>query len=124
MDYSFCRFRWKYSSVSVNLADYGYRQGNIITYMHMPADKNGIFTMLKGATYDISYDGAVIKSSFDADELKFSVNASSFPFASYVSYAKVAVWSGENGQDDIKWYALQNNGDNWSMTNYFINHIN
>lgn len=109
-------------SVSVNLADYGYSKGtyNIHAYA---ADKNGIFTMLKGATYDISYDGAVIKSSFDADELKFSVNASSFPFASYVSYAKVAVWSGENGQDDIKWYALQNNGDNWSMTNYFINHI-
>ena len=91
------------AKATVNLADYGNRAGNYITHVYT--------TYADGSRSGIALENTKINPEAPNIFLKDgSIRMSTATYAPTNGTIYYAVWSEENGQDDIKWYADNGTG--------------
>ena len=68
----------------------------------------GMAFFTNSAMADQQSDALVTKTPFDVSSKTFEVTAQQSVNGKAIKSIDVAVWSEENGQDDIKWYSSSN----------------
>lgn len=110
------------SEWTVNVDTSNHKDDTGIYYVHtyMTTSDNQ-FLFLKSATYDVA---KVNQPTVKYNEISVADNQSNGDFTVKIANVKAnytinkisfAVWSGYNGQDDIKWYTAVKNGTTWSV---------
>lgn len=103
--------------VQVNIADHKYDAGiyNIHIYLF---DKEGLSFLPKATSISIEVANVSIAAkTLSDDSTKIQLSASNVGIYGNVQNVRFAVWSAENGQDDLKWYfGTRNNSGVWQVT--------
>jgi len=108
--------------VKVSMADFFEPAGTF--RMHAYATDNiGIDGFLKDTNYNLEFPLGNVSSSIDEGANCFEVSASAISYSSLVEEMKAAVWSSENGQDDVSWYKMTKTDDGWKYDGRLTEHI-
>lgn len=103
--------------VQVNIANHKYDAGiyNIHIYLF---DKEGLSFLPKATSISISVPNVSIAAKPLSDNsTQVQLSASNVGIYGNVQNVRFAVWSAENGQDDLKWYfGTRNNSGVWQVT--------
>lgn len=107
--------------VPVNIANHGYQYGRYIAHVYL-SDGNGI-QVVSGSSADIIQPKAVLSAIGNGNQTQFNIKASNVAYAGGAKSVRAAVWSRDNGQDDLIWYTMTNNGNGiWSVNVPVSNH--
>ena len=104
------------ASVQFHLANHGNRAGNYVTHVYT--------TYLDGSRSGLVLDNTKITPSAPQVSVKDGViQLTTEIYAPSNGQVKYAIWSEENGQDDIKWYKAEKAADgSYTYTFYAKNH--
>lgn len=104
------------ASVQFHLANHGNRAGNYVTHVYT--------TYLDGSRSGLVLDNTKITPSAPQVSVKDGViQLTTEIYAPSNGQVKYAIWSEENGQDDIKWYKVEKAADgSYTYTFYAKNH--
>lgn len=97
-------------TLSVNIADHGYSSGLYMAHVYATDtyDKS-IFIGMAEANLKLPEVNIIAEDSSGGLQETYSIKASNVGYYKNVRNVDFAVWSEENGQDDILWYAAQQN---------------
>jgi len=86
---------------------------------------SGYMKMLNATHVDLPSPQTQVSVSTNADKLVLKANAWHVPgtWGKSIKQVSFAVWSEENGQDDLKWYAGQLVGDRYDIEAPLNNHV-
>ena len=108
--------------VDANIANHQYDYGKyyIDVYGNL---SNGVTEYLGGTSVEISRPKAVITSQNNENQTWYTITASNVGPQGSIKQVQIAVWSLENGQDDLVWYDAQNIGsENWKTSIQIARH--
>lgn len=86
-------------------------------------DMCGISGFLKSTNYSVEFPRATVSSAIDDNDIYYEVSVSDVVYAPMVTNMKVALWSAENGQDDIVWYTMTKTDNGWKYEGNVSEHI-
>ena len=79
--------------------------------------KGGQLSFSGATTVDMKMLAGKLQETINPSKGTYTLDLTGFSAPQEVSEMRVAVWSGVNGQDDLKWYKMTKSGDKWSVTN-------
>lgn len=109
-------------TAKVNMADYA----QITDEFHIHAyaqDKTGITSFLKSIDYKLEFPAGNVSAMIDENANCYEVSASAVEYEALVEDFRVAVWSIEDGQDDIEWYRMSKNKSGCEYVGNLTDHI-
>jgi len=93
--------------VSVDIKNHGYQIGEYQIHVYL-TDSTGIQSNVFMTSYKISLSSATVSASADETDIsRYNLSASGVIVPGGYTSAFFAVWSKDNGQDDLKWYKAQ-----------------
>lgn len=106
---------------NVDIANHQYDYGVYQVHAYV-TDGYGIRTCVKKTCVSMSRPSIWMNVEQDAEKGTIKINAENIPYGLQVEEVRYAVWSAENGQDDLKWYTGEKNKDSYSYTVLLKNH--
>lgn len=99
----------------VDISNHNNNYGTYIMHVYL-TDGNGIYKYGTGLRENLEKPQAAVSAVINAPNTWFTITARNFPQYGGVKSVKAAVWSAENGQDDLKWYDLGKQTDgSWQV---------
>lgn len=93
-------------NVSCNLSRHGFLSGQYKIHVYI-VDGNGFMTYVGGTTKDIHFETNLLYvEDIDGKQIQYNISLSAVKTSA--SDIRFAVWSDENGQDDLRWYSGEN----------------
>ncbi len=106
---------------NANIADHGYEYGIYQCHAYL-YDNNGI-SAFRATEVTLSQPRVVVTATSNSTQSQYTIKASNVLYAGGVKSVKVAVWSANNGQDDLRWYTMKNiSGNVWNVNVPMANH--
>lgn len=90
--------------VHANISNHKYNYGTYNIHVYGIAG-NGINTCIAGVKYTINMPTPSIVAKANSSQTSYDITAQNVVLDNVSSEVKFAVWSQENGQDDLKWYS-------------------
>lgn len=101
-------------SKGINIANHKYGYGTYYAHVYA-SQKNGIDEFVGAATVTLAAPAAVVAASLDTGQTQISISAGNV-IRPGVAKMQFAVWGNANGQNDLRWYNANRNGDNYSLS--------
>ena len=98
--------------VHVDMTNHKYHYGNYKIDVYV-TDNNRIYSYLQSGTYDLNKPETKVEATANSTETSFQLKASGITYGNNVQKVQFAVWTQQNGQDDIQWNVAQKQGSNW-----------
>ena len=112
--------------IDVDSGNHGYTNGPYQIHIYV-TDTRGVTKCVSTTRINVFSNSEDIKLSLWANspQSQFSARIENVRFGNSVTAIKYAVWSNNNGQDDLKWYTANKISNNsWEQTFSIINHKN
>lgn len=108
-------------SVSSSIAKHKNHTGTYQAHLYLQRTDG---KMIFGAktSFTATMGNPALQVTASADRTNYQVTLSNFPAPSDNGQVRIAVWSEENGQDDLKWYTAKVSGENQIVTVPVANH--
>lgn len=101
---------------NVSISNHNYNYGEYMVHVYVTAG-NGVRQCIGGTNVTINVPTAMVTATANSNQTQYSLVASGVGMQGGVSSVRFAVWSQENGQDDLKWY----NGTNTTPGTWTVN---
>lgn len=108
-------------TVSSDISKHGNRTGTYNAHLYVE-DKNGKLTFVERETFTIKGGVDSLTAELSEDQSKCLLSANGIVSPQALDYVEFAVWSEENGQDDLKWYSASLNAGAASYNMSIENH--
>lgn len=95
-----------------NLVNHQYDTGLYCVDVYVTA-KNGACYYLQGATYTLDLSATELELKLSKENTVIEAGLYGLKDYSIAKEIQFAVWSAENGQDDLKWYIAKQSGNKW-----------
>lgn len=108
--------------LTVNITEF--TNSNKVFNIHAYAeDKTGISGFLNSINYKVEFAQGVVTAVLDKDDNYYQITANNIAYSPMVTSVKAALWSEENGQDDVVWYTMSKTDDGWKYNGNASSHI-
>ncbi len=107
--------------VTSSIASHSYHLGTYTAHIYV-TDQWGNVVGLSGTSFTFSASVGAINVGHDASEKSFPIVVEDVQVPAGAASVMVAVWSDDNGQDDLVWYTLTGSGSTYTGTIEITNH--
>ena len=108
-------------TADIDLAKHGYEYGLYQVHVYV-TDSNGVSTVT-AKSIDIKQPVIAVTAAGNGNQTQFNIKAGNVGYAGGAKGVSIAVWSSAGGQDDLRWYQAQNQGNGtWSTNVLIANH--
>jgi uncharacterized repeat protein (TIGR02543 family) len=108
-------------NANINISNHKYDYGTYNAHVYA-TQKNGVDQFIGATTVTLTPQPASISSGLNTDQTQISIQASSLIRNPGIRTVQFAVWGNANGQNDLRWYTANKNGNNYSFNVPVLNH--
>jgi N-acetylmuramoyl-L-alanine amidase len=105
----------------VRLGNHQFHLGDYTVHAYVTG-ANQVRSMVKGGSFATGNLKTTVSAKLDGAEKTANMGISGLDAYGSVSAVTFAVWSAENGQDDLKWYTGTKSGGQWISSANILNH--